>query len=173
MSAEPDSPPRPPATEDDPAVEAWGLVWKLMQASKQRMMRLAGELDLAPMQLHALRLLEPGEELPMRALAQSLFCDPSNVTGIVDRLEARGLIERRGAEHDRRLKILTLTPEGRRVRERALRRMQGPPPEVAALPVETQRALRDALREAVERGEREDAQIRPGQVAQAGSRASD
>lgn len=161
----------PAGAEEDPAVEAWGLVWKLMQAGKQRMMRLAGELDLTPMQLHALRLLEPGEELPMRALAQSLFCDPSNVTGIVDRLEARGLIERRGAEHDRRLKILTLTSEGRRVREGALRRMQGPPAEISALPAETQLALRDALREALERGEREEAHARPAEVAEAGATA--
>ncbi len=31
----------------------------------------------------------------MRRLAQKLKCEPSNVTGIVDRLEARGLVERR------------------------------------------------------------------------------
>jgi DNA-binding MarR family transcriptional regulator len=120
------------------------------------MIRLAQELDLAPMQLHALRLLEPGEEVPMRALAQSLFCDPSNVTGIVDRLKTRGLIERREADHDRRVKILTLTDEGRMMRERAMRLLQEPPPELAALPRETQRALRDALREAVEHGSREE-----------------
>ena len=85
----------PVKQEIEPAVEAWTLIWRLMQANKPRMMRLAQELDLAPMQLHALRLIEPGKEVPMGALAQSLFCDPSNVTGIVDRLEARGLIERR------------------------------------------------------------------------------
>ena len=50
--------------------------------------------------LHALGLIEPGKEVPMGALARSLFCDPSNVTGIVDRLEARGLIERRPADGD-------------------------------------------------------------------------
>jgi DNA-binding MarR family transcriptional regulator len=134
----------------DPAAEAWALIWQIVQANKPRMVRLAQELDLAPMQLHALRILEPGKEVPMRALAQSLFCDPSNVTGIVDRLEARGLIERREALHDRRVKILTLTDQGRLMRERAKRRMLEPPPELAALPPEAQRALRDALREAVE-----------------------
>ena len=35
------------------------------------------------------------EPLPMRQIAQKLKCEPSNVTGIVDRLEARGLVERR------------------------------------------------------------------------------
>jgi MarR family transcriptional regulator, organic hydroperoxide resistance regulator len=140
----------------DPAAEAWALIWQIVQSNKPRMVRLAQEFDLAPMQLHALRIIEPGKDVPMRALAQSLFCDPSNVTGIVDRLEARGLIERREAEHDRRVKILALTDEGRLVRDQATRRMQEPPPELAALPREVQRALRDALREAVERDGRDE-----------------
>jgi DNA-binding MarR family transcriptional regulator len=141
----------------DPAAEAWALIWQIVQANKPRMVRLAQELDLAPMQLHALRILEPGKEVPMRALAQSLFCDPSNVTGIVDRLEARGLIKRREADHDRRVKILTITDQGRLMRERATRRMLEPPPELAALPSDAQRALRDLLRDAVEGPDREDA----------------
>ena len=80
---------------DDPAQEAWELLWQLMQANKPRFMALAQEMGLAPMQLHALRLIEPGDGVPMSSLAGMLFCDASNVTGIVDRLEARGLIERR------------------------------------------------------------------------------
>ena len=47
------------------------------------------------MQAHVLRLLEPGEPLPMRTLARKLCCDASNVTGIVDRLEERGLVRAR------------------------------------------------------------------------------
>jgi DNA-binding MarR family transcriptional regulator len=134
----------------DPAVEAWALLWRLMQANKPRFMALAQELGLAPMQLHALRLIEPGVEVPMSSLAGKLFCDASNVTGIVDRLEARGLIERRPAEHDRRVKLLVLTDAGNRMRSLAERQMTQPPPEIAALPLEHRRALRDALRVAME-----------------------
>jgi MarR family transcriptional regulator, organic hydroperoxide resistance regulator len=133
----------------DPAVEAWGLLWQLMQANKPRFMALAQELGLRPMQLHALRLIEPGVEVPMSSLAGKLFCDASNVTGIVDRLEARGLIERRPAEHDRRVKLLVLTDAGDRVRRIAQRQMMQPPPEIAALPIEHKRALADALRAAM------------------------
>jgi MarR family transcriptional regulator, organic hydroperoxide resistance regulator len=86
----------------------------------------------------------------MSSLAGKLFCDASNVTGIVDRLEARGLIERRPAEHDRRVKLLVLTDAGERVRSTAERQMTEPPPEIAALPLEHKRALRDALRAAME-----------------------
>jgi MarR family transcriptional regulator, organic hydroperoxide resistance regulator len=135
---------------NDPAREAWELLWRVMQAHKGRMMALAGELGLAPMQLHALRLIEPGAELPMSSLAGKLFCDASNVTGIVDRLEARGLIERRPASYDRRVKLLALTDEGRRVREAAWQQLSQPPPEIAALPLGHQRALRDALRAALD-----------------------
>jgi DNA-binding MarR family transcriptional regulator len=134
-----------------PAEEAWALLWSIMQANKRRMIEMARELDFSPVQLHLLRLLEPGVETPMRALAQQLFCDPSNVTGIVDRLEGRGLIERRSLETDRRVKIIRLTPEGQRVRAEVVERMSSPPEEIAALSLESQLALRDALREAAER----------------------
>ena len=137
------------ARNTDPAAEAWELLWRLMQANKPRFMALAQELGLAPMQLHALRLIEPEVEVPMSSLAGKLFCDASNVTGIVDRLEARGLIERRPAQHDRRVKLLVLTGEGARVRSIAHRQMTQPPPEIAELPLEHRRALRDALRAAM------------------------
>jgi MarR family transcriptional regulator, organic hydroperoxide resistance regulator len=134
---------------NDPAREAWELLWEVMQANKPRFMALAQELGLSPVQLHALRVIEPGVEVPMSLLADKLFCDNSNVTGIVDRLEARGLIERHPAEHDRRVKLLVLTAEGERVRTIATRQMSQPPPAIAALPMEHKRALRDALRAAV------------------------
>ena len=53
----------------------------------------------------------------MRDLAERLCCDASNVTGIVDRLEARGLVERRTAPDDRRVKHLVLTDDGRALRQ--------------------------------------------------------
>jgi DNA-binding MarR family transcriptional regulator len=141
------------ATRDDPAHEAWALLWEVMQANKPRVMALAQEMGLAPMQLHALRLIEGAEGVPMSSLAEKLFCDASNVTGIVDRLERRGLIERRPSSSDRRVKLLVLTPAGARLRETASRQLSTPPPEIAALPLDQKRALRDALRAACERPE--------------------
>jgi MarR family transcriptional regulator, organic hydroperoxide resistance regulator len=82
------------------------------------------------------------------------------VTGIVDRLEARGLIERRPAVYDRRVKLLALTDEGERVREAAWRQMSQPPPAIAALSLDQQYALRDALRAALEHTERSAPPIR-------------
>ena len=59
-----------------------------------------------------------GEAVPMRDLADRLHCDPSNVTFLADRLEERGLIERRPDLSDRRVKLLALTPAGSAVRMR-------------------------------------------------------
>lgn len=53
------------------------------------------------------------EPTPMRKLAGQLKCEPSNVTGLVDRLEARGLVERRPDPADRRVKLAAATERGR------------------------------------------------------------
>jgi len=134
----------------DPAVEAWRLMTTLVFSARPRMFQAAQEFDLAPGQLRALQLLDPASEVPMSALAGTMFCDASNVTGIVDRLEARGLIERRPAQHDRRVKMLAVTDEGREVRARLIERLSQPPPQLAALPPADQRALRDLLQAAVQ-----------------------
>ncbi|WP_099905382.1 MarR family winged helix-turn-helix transcriptional regulator [Streptomyces sp. TLI_171] len=58
------------------------------------------------------------EPVPMRALAGRLGCDASNVTGIVDRLEALGYARREAAAADRRVKIVTITDQGSTVLDR-------------------------------------------------------
>src|SRR6202008_610223 len=70
-------------------------------------------LDLSPPLVMALKhLVEP---MPMREMAARLMCDASNVTGVADRLEERGLVERRVDPADRRGKLLALTDRGREV----------------------------------------------------------
>ena len=91
----------------------------------------------------------------MRELAVELVCDASNVTGLVDRLEKRGLLERRATEDDRRVKCVHLTPAGRRVREKLDRRFLEPPPAIAALNVADQNALREILDRALANAEAE------------------
>jgi DNA-binding MarR family transcriptional regulator len=133
-----------------PAAEAWHLIYELFQGHRPRFLALAQEFDLSPPQLGALRSLDPDEPRPMSELAEALHCDASNVTGIVDRLEHRGLVERRSAPRDRRVKMLALTKEGARLRERVAEQMSQPPAELAALPAADQRALRDLLRRALD-----------------------
>lgn len=133
----------------DPAREAWATVFQLAMANRSRLREALERLDLTFMQAHALRQLPPGEELTMGTLAQTVKCDPSNITGIVDRLEARGLVERRSATGDRRVRALALTPTGVALRERVLALFGEPPPQIRALAKADQLALRDILRRAV------------------------
>src|SRR3954468_7654882 len=133
----------------DPGSEAWSLMHWLMVTNKQRMFAMAQEFELAPQQMIALRMLGAGPR-KMSQLADALFCDNSNVTGIVDRLEERGLVRREAAEGDRRVKLLVLTKEGERMRIEITKRMAEPPPPIASLPEKDQRALRDILKRAVE-----------------------
>ncbi len=125
------------------------LMVELVQSSRARLLTSLAEVDLSPMQAHVLRLLRPGTTVTMRSLAVALACDASNVTGIVDRLEQRRFVERRSAEHDRRVKMLEVTPEGEEVRRRLAARLSEPPDAIAGLPAADQRALRDILRRAV------------------------
>ena len=133
------------------ASEAWGLLFRLFVSQRGRVPQVAAEFELSPMQAHVLRLLEPGQPVPMRSLARKLCCDASNVTGIVDRLEKRGLIERRASEHDRRVKVLVVTAEGARVRRRLLLRLGEPPQSIAALSPADRRRLARLLRLALSR----------------------
>jgi DNA-binding MarR family transcriptional regulator len=139
------------ATENPVARAAWRLLVEFAFAHKSRFMAAMGEFDLTPVQGHVLRILEPEHPLPMNDLADALRCDASNVTGLVDRLEQRGLLERRSGERDRRVKVLSLTPEGIELRTRVLDRMSEPPEAIAALSAADQRALRDILRRALGR----------------------
>jgi MarR family transcriptional regulator, organic hydroperoxide resistance regulator len=134
-----------------PASEAWSLIFELLHLSKKRFMAVASEFELSPPQVMALRQLDPDEPKPMSELAAALRCDNSNVTGIVDRLEDRGLVERRPAEHDRRVKMLMMTPRGAEIRAQLGARLSEPPEPLAQLSPEDQRALRDIMRRALGR----------------------
>jgi DNA-binding MarR family transcriptional regulator len=132
-----------------PAAEAWALMFELIHLSKRRFMAIASEFDLSPPQVMALRQLDPDEPKPMSELALALRCDNSNVTGIIDRLEDRGLVERRPGERDRRVKMLTITERGAQIRDALGARLSEPPEPLASLPPDDQVALRDIMRRAL------------------------
>ena len=109
------------------ACDAWQLLVQFLFAQRSHLPLLAAELQLSPAQCHVLHLIEPGRPIPMGRLAETLSCDASNVTGLVDRLESRGLVQRRPSAEDRRVKVLALTPSGSRLRTLLVERMTKPP----------------------------------------------
>jgi len=71
----------------------------------------AGAHGLSGAQARLLTLVVT-EPRPMSRLALGLHCEPSNVTGLVDRLEKRGLVQRRTDAQDRRVKLIAPTQAG-------------------------------------------------------------
>src|SRR5258706_12921135 len=89
--------------------EAWHLLVKLFFNQRADLPTLAAEFELSPAQCHVLHLIEPDRPIPMGRLADALACDASNVTGLVDRLEARGLVRRQSSPRDRLAKALEVS----------------------------------------------------------------
>jgi DNA-binding MarR family transcriptional regulator len=131
------------------ACEAWELLFDLLMRQRTRLPQVAAEFELSEPQCHVLRLVEPGAGVPMRTVVERLGCDASNVTGIVDRLEARGLVERTACRHDRRVRMLRLTPRGAQMRGRIVAKMNEPPEPIAGLPADDLAALCAILRRAL------------------------
>jgi len=133
--------------DESPSAEVRALLRMLFGQQRRRFLIAASELDLHPAQAGALLQLE--SPLPMSELASLLACDNSNVTGLVDRLEARGLVARQASSADRRVKHVVLTPAGRRLRTQLLAQVAAPVDRVERLSAAEQRQLRDLLRRLV------------------------
>ena len=138
---------RPPAGR-----EPWPLLVKLFLAQRANLPGLAADLELSPAQCWVLQLIQPERPVPMGQLAATLACHASNVTGLVDRLESRGLLRRRPSAEDRRVKVLVLTPAGVRLRAELVERVMAPPAALERLSPREQRALAKILRRLLEDG---------------------
>ena len=129
------------------AIEVWRLMAGFSYAQfqhgpHQAVMR---EHGLTPGHLKALTWIDPERPLPMRAMADALDVDASMITWLVDRLEEKGLVERRPMPNDRRVKAVALTELGLTTRDRLTAAMLGPPQELVDLDLRSLEALREQL----------------------------
>jgi MarR family transcriptional regulator, lower aerobic nicotinate degradation pathway regulator len=90
---------------------------RLHQISVGIFLQEAGDLGITPVQYAALQVVGNQPGIDQRTLARNIALDASTTGGVVDRLEARGWLERRTSPEDRRVRQLTLTLAG----EQALR----------------------------------------------------
>lgn len=134
-------------TPEPPAAEAWRLLFGLFFARKDMFVSIAESVGLRPGDVRALLMLD--EPRPMRDVARLMTCDPSTVTGMVDRLEHIGYVERRPELVDRRIKMVALTREGRVARDQIMAKLQVTPDELLRLNLAEQRTLRDLVRKAL------------------------
>src|SRR5580693_8780377 len=120
------------------ANELVGRIWGHLAAR-------AAELNLSIPETKAISHLDADQAMPMRALAARLHANPSNVTVIVARLEARGLLERQIGD-DRRVKGVRLTPGGLALRYKLEARLLADHPAVRGLTPSEQDTLLSLLR---------------------------
>lgn len=114
-----------PAVDLGPLGESVGyLVRRAQIAIFQRFFELFSEVDIRPVQYSILTVIERNPGLGQTALADALGIKKTNLVGLIDELEARGLARRKSAEIDRRARELYLTPKGTGLLAR-LHRMDG------------------------------------------------
>src|SRR5919108_6414960 len=101
------------ATRQELAADVWRAMFGFFMATRSQRDKVLSRLGLtglSPNDSKALFSLQPGEGKPMGALAGEWTCDASNATWMVDRLEERGLAERKSSPNGRRVKLVVLTP---------------------------------------------------------------
>jgi DNA-binding MarR family transcriptional regulator len=112
---------------DKPAGAAAGL-FALLHTAGNVQAHVESKLDAVGLSLAKLAALnalrEAGESLPLSQLAGKLACVKSNVTQLVDRLEADGLVARKPDPTDRRSRLAVMTPAGRKACKEGLRIQQ-------------------------------------------------
>lgn len=104
------------AKDGDLDHEILGLLLALVDSFKDQFQAAVEAADLTLPLGHLLMSLD--EPTPMSELARNMGFDASHITSIVDKLEARRLVERRPDANDRRVKRIVITPAGQAVRDR-------------------------------------------------------
>lgn len=127
------------------AKQAWKPLARFFFETAKHRQRVFADSGLTPNDARALFVLDRTRGRSMSELADEWLCDASNATWIVDRLEERGLAERRTIPTDRRVKLVVLTAKGDRTRNEMIRTLYEPPPELLELDLAELEALRDAV----------------------------
>lgn len=133
--------PRKSTAQERAAAAAWRRIFDYIVATAPERVAVLDRLGLTPAESRSLTSLDPNAGLSMRSLADEWQCDPSNATWLVDRLERQGLARRIGKDGDRRVKVVVLTPKGRRIRTELLESQYTPPRDLVALPQRDLEAL--------------------------------
>lgn len=88
---------------------------RLHQLSVALFMEETEDLGITPVQYAALHTVFDTPGIDQRTLARTIGFDTSTIGGVIDRLEMRGLLSRHANPEDRRVRLLALTPEGKRL----------------------------------------------------------
>jgi len=92
--------------------EIVGILRKLYRTLYFESEKMSRQFGLTGSQSGVLRILLANGPLSSAALSRRLYVTPSNMTGVIDRLEKKGLVERVRKEGDRRIALIMLTEKG-------------------------------------------------------------
>ena len=135
----------PQSSKKSVAADVWRLMLDTAMAQFGRASGTLQRFGLTPGHMKLLMKIDEGDGRPMGSLAQAFQCDASTMTWLVDRLEERGLVERRMLPSDRRVKTVALTPAGVEMKSELMEEFYEPPAELLSLDRDALEALRSAL----------------------------
>jgi DNA-binding MarR family transcriptional regulator len=108
------------ARADDVAIRVWFRLLRLESRLGAAVADRLREIGVSVPQCDVLTTLTEEEGVSQQALAKRLYVTKGNISGLLDRLESAGLVERRSTASDRRQYEIHLTPSGREAAERAI-----------------------------------------------------
>ncbi len=97
-----------------PGVHVWLVLWKAAQSVKAHASRHLSTLEIGASDFGILEVLLHKGELPVNTIGKKVFLTSGSITAAIDRIEGKGLVERRSHPKDRRVKVIHLTQRGRR-----------------------------------------------------------
>lgn len=131
----------------EPALEAYELLQRINYTLDTYSRNALRGHGLTVPQFMILRYATP-EGVPLNTISARMLCDSSNLTGIVDRLAAEGLVERLIDQNDRRVRLIRLTSKGaEKLRSIAPRHRATISSRIRALPADQVEQLRNILGE--------------------------
>lgn len=101
------------ATKDRIIADFRGAMAELRCVGSEKLVRMGVSMT----QLHVISMLDRHGEMPMSRLAEMIDVSLSNATGLVDRMEERGYLDRARVPDDRRVVLVRLSETGRRLLE--------------------------------------------------------
>jgi len=96
---------------------------EFLLTSKQHIVAIGDEFGLTSIQAITLLLVDEHQPRPMKNFCMLYHCDASNITGIVDGLEKKGLVSRQNDPNDRRVKVICLEPAGKKLQQTIIERL--------------------------------------------------
>jgi DNA-binding MarR family transcriptional regulator len=102
------------------AIRVWFRLLRLQTRINLSMTARVREIGLSVPQCDVLTTLTEREGISQQDLAARLYVTKGNISGLIDRLEAAHLVERRSIEEDRRSHAIYLTQQGRALAEQGI-----------------------------------------------------